>query len=103
MRVLLYWPSPLGQRRPPPPAARADGGTVMDFDKDLDARGLNCPLPILRAKKALAEMTAGQVLRIVATDPGSVKDFQAFSKQTGNDLLSHSEAGREFTFFMKKK
>ena len=75
----------------------------MDFDKDLDTRGLNCPLPILRAKKALAEMTAGQVLRIVATDPGSVKDFQAFSKQTGNDLLSHAEAGTEFTFFMKKK
>ncbi len=75
----------------------------MDFDKDLDTRGLNCPLPILRAKKALAEMTAGQVLRIVATDPGSVKDFQAFSKQTGNDLLSHSAAGKEFTFFMKKK
>ena len=75
----------------------------MDFDKDLDARGLNCPLPILRAKKALAEMTAGQVLRIIATDPGSVKDFQAFSKQTGNDLLAHSAAGKEFTFFMKKK
>jgi tRNA 2-thiouridine synthesizing protein A len=75
----------------------------MDFDKDLDTRGLNCPLPILRAKKALAEMTTGQVLRIVATDPGSVKDFQAFSKQTGNDLLSHAEVGKEFTFFMKKK
>jgi len=77
--------------------------TQMDFDKDLDTRGLNCPLPILRAKKALAEMQAGQVLRIVATDPGSVKDFQAFSKQTGNDLLSHAEAGKEFTFFLKKK
>jgi len=75
----------------------------MDFDKDLDTRGLNCPLPILRAKKALADMATGQVLRIVATDPGSVKDFQAFSKQTGNDLLSQSEAGKEFTFFMKKK
>jgi tRNA 2-thiouridine synthesizing protein A len=75
----------------------------MNFDKDLDARGLNCPLPILRAKKALTEMTSGQVLRIVATDPGSVKDFQAFSKQTGNDLLSHAAAGKEFTFFMKKK
>ena len=75
----------------------------MDFDKDLDARGLNCPLPILRAKKALAEMTSGQVLRIIATDPGSVKDFQAFSKQTGNDLLSHSAAAKEFTFFLKKK
>ena len=75
----------------------------MNFDKDLDARGLNCPLPILRAKKALADMTSGQILRILATDPGSVKDFQAFSKQTGNELLSHAEAEKEFTFFMKKK
>jgi tRNA 2-thiouridine synthesizing protein A len=75
----------------------------MNFDKELDARGLNCPLPILRAKKALNDMTSGQVLKIVATDPGSVKDFQAFSKQTGNDLLVLSEANKEFTFFMKKK
>ena len=67
----------------------------MNFDKELDARGLNCPLPILRAKKALNEMTSGQVLKIVATDPGSVKDFQAFSKQTGNELLSHAEAQKE--------
>ena len=76
---------------------------MTDFDKELDARGLNCPLPILRAKKALTEMSSGQVLRIVATDPGSVKDFQAFSKQTGNELLSHAETNREFTFFMKKR
>jgi tRNA 2-thiouridine synthesizing protein A len=75
----------------------------MNFNKDLDARGLNCPLPILRAKKALTDMTTGQVLRILATDPGSVKDFQAFSKQTGNELLSHSEANKEYTFFMKRK
>lgn len=75
----------------------------MNFDKDLDARGLNCPLPILRAKKALADMSSGQVLRIVATDPGSSKDFQAFAKQTGNDLLSSAEADRVFTFFLKKK
>jgi tRNA 2-thiouridine synthesizing protein A len=75
----------------------------MDFDKDLDTRGLNCPLPILRTKKALADMKSGQVLRVVATDPGSVKDFQAFSKQTGNELVSHSEENKEFTFFMKKK
>ena len=74
----------------------------MNFDKELDARGLNCPLPILRARKALNEMTTGQVLRIVATDPGSVKDFEAFCKQTGNELLSHSE-GPEYTFFMKKR
>ncbi|HEX6157035.1 MAG TPA: sulfurtransferase TusA family protein [Burkholderiales bacterium] len=75
----------------------------MDFDKELDARGLNCPMPILRAKKALNEMQSGQVLKIVATDPGSVKDFQAFSKQTGNELLSHAVAQKEFTFFMKRK
>jgi tRNA 2-thiouridine synthesizing protein A len=75
----------------------------MNFDKELDARGLNCPLPILRAKKALTDMASGQVLRIVATDPGSVKDFEAFSKQTGNALLSHSATDKEFTFFMKKK
>lgn len=75
----------------------------MTFDKELDARGLNCPLPILRAKKALNEMQAGQVLKILATDPGSVKDFQAFCKQTGNELLSHAEANKEFTFLMKRK
>jgi tRNA 2-thiouridine synthesizing protein A len=75
----------------------------MNFDKELDAKGLNCPLPILRTKKALAEMTTGQVLRVIATDPGSVKDMQAFAKQTGNELVSSAEAGGEFTFFMKKK
>lgn len=75
----------------------------MNADKELDARGLNCPLPILRAKKALAEIGGGQVLKILSTDPGSVKDFQAFAKQTGNELMSSSEAGGEYTFFMKKK
>jgi len=75
----------------------------MNFDKELDARGLNCPLPILRAKKALNDMQSGQVLSILATDPGSVKDFQAFAKQTGNDLLSQAEANKEFTFFLKRK
>lgn len=75
----------------------------MNFDKDLDARGLNCPLPILRTKKALAEMSAGQILRILATDPGSVKDFEAFAKQTGNALLEQAEANNEFTFYMQKK
>jgi tRNA 2-thiouridine synthesizing protein A len=77
--------------------------TTTTFDKDLDVRGLNCPLPILRAKKALAELASGQVLRVLATDPGSVKDFQAFAKQTGNALLSAAEADKVFTFFMKKK
>jgi tRNA 2-thiouridine synthesizing protein A len=75
----------------------------MNFDKELDARGLKCPLPILRAKRALTDMASGQVLKIVATDPGSVKDFQAFSKQTGNALLHHAEANKEFTFFMQRK
>lgn len=75
----------------------------MNYDKELDARGLNCPLPILRSKKALNELVAGQVLKIMATDPGAVKDFQAFAKQTGNELLSSAEAGAEFVFFMKKK
>ena len=76
---------------------------MTTFDKDLDVRGLNCPLPILRAKKALAELGSGQVLRVLATDPGSVKDFQAFAKQTGNPLMSHTEVDKVFTFFMKKK
>ena len=75
----------------------------MNFDKELDARGLNCPLPILRTKKALAEMTSAQVLKVVATDPGSVKDMQAFAKQTGNELVSSAETSGEYTFFMKKK
>jgi tRNA 2-thiouridine synthesizing protein A len=75
----------------------------MNFDRELDARGLNCPLPVLRAKKALNEMTSGQVLKIVATDPGSVKDFQAFSKQTGNELLSYDVSQKDFTFFLKRK
>jgi tRNA 2-thiouridine synthesizing protein A len=73
------------------------------WQKDLDARGLNCPLPILKAKKALADMQTGEVLRIVATDSGSVRDFQAFAKQTGNALLAHSQNGLEFTFLMRRK
>jgi len=75
---------------------------ATQHDKELDARGMNCPLPILRARKALNEMTSGQVLRIVATDPGSVKDFEAFSKQTGNELLS-SGGEKEFVFLIRKK
>ncbi|MCH6585075.1 MAG: sulfurtransferase TusA family protein [Nitrosomonadaceae bacterium] len=75
----------------------------MNFDKELDVRGLNCPLPILRSKKSLADMTSGQVLRIIATDPGTVIDFQVFSDQTGNILLSLSEVNKEFIFYIKKK
>ena len=75
----------------------------MNFDKDLDVRGLNCPLPILRAKKALADLASGKVLRVLATDPGSVKDFQAFSRQTGNPLLSSETVDNQFVFFVQKK
>ena len=75
---------------------------MANFDTELDASGLNCPLPILRAKKALNGMTAGQVLHIIATDPGSVKDFEAFAKQTGNELQESREEGGKFYFLMKK-
>ncbi len=75
---------------------------MANFDQQLDASGLNCPLPILRAKKSLAEMKVGQVLQIIATDPGSVKDFEAFSKQTGNALLESREEGGKFVFLIKK-
>jgi tRNA 2-thiouridine synthesizing protein A len=79
------------------------GGTKVQFDKELDARGLSCPLPILKTKKALNELTSGQVLKVVATDPGSVKDMQAFATQTGNPLLSTAEENKDFVFFLKKK
>lgn len=74
----------------------------MNFDKELDARGLNCPLPILRTKKSLNELTSSQVLKVSATDPGSVKDMQAFAKQTGNELVSSAENGGEYVFMLRK-
>lgn len=75
----------------------------MHIDKELDARGLVCPLPILRTKQSLSAMISGQILKIVATDPGSVIDFQVFADQTGNELLSLSETTDEFVFILKKK
>lgn len=75
---------------------------MANFDQELDASGLNCPLPILRAKKSLAGLSAGQVLHIIATDPGSVKDFEAFAKQTGNELQESREEGGKFYFLIKK-
>ena len=75
---------------------------MANFDQELDASGLNCPLPILRAKKSLAGMSGGQVLHIIATDPGSVKDFEAFAKQTGNELMESKEEGGKFSFLIKK-
>ncbi len=75
----------------------------MQTDKELDARGLNCQLPILKAKKALADMLSGQTLKIVATDGGSVRDFQAFAKQTGNDLLLQESNGGEHITVLKRR
>ncbi len=75
----------------------------MSFDRELDVRGLRCPLPILRAKKALADMPSGQVLRILATDPASLHDFTAFARQTGNALLEHRQDGDLFEFLLQRK
>ncbi|WP_306603841.1 sulfurtransferase TusA family protein [Azonexus sp.] len=75
----------------------------MEFDRELDVKGLNCPLPILRTKKTLAEMESGQVLRVQATDPGSLKDFPAFAKQTGNELLQQQEENKVFEYYLKRK
>ena len=73
------------------------------FDREVDARGLNCPLPILRAKKALADLQTGQVLKIVCTDPGSVRDFQAFARQTGNILVRQVTVGKEYLHFLQRR
>jgi TusA-related sulfurtransferase len=75
----------------------------MHIDKELDARGLNCPLPILKAKKALSDMQSGQTLRVLATDASSVRDFQAFAKQTGNELLEQRTEGVEFIHVMRRR
>ena len=75
----------------------------MNIDIELDTRGLNCPLPILKAKKALSGMTSGQLLRVVATDSGSLRDFQAFARQTGNELLDQQTAGADFIHVMKRR
>ena len=75
----------------------------MDITRDLDTRGLNCPLPSLKAKKTLAEMSTGQTLKVIATDPGSMRDFQAFAKQTGNELLEQVTHGDEFTIVLRRR
>lgn len=77
--------------------------TTMEFSRELDARGLKCPLPILRTKKSLSDLESGQILKIVATDPGAERDFQAFARQTGHSLISCSADGGEFTFYLRKK
>ena len=75
----------------------------MQAQKELDTRGLNCPLPILKAKKALADMRSGDVLKVVATDPGSMRDFQAFARQTGNELVEQETSNDEFIHFLRRR
>ncbi|KPF50793.1 hypothetical protein IP87_01820 [beta proteobacterium AAP121] len=75
----------------------------MDNTKELDTRGLNCPLPILKTKKALADMVTGEVLRVVSTDPGSTRDFQAFAKQTGNELVEQTQNGKDFVHVLRRR
>ena len=75
----------------------------MDADQELDTRGLNCPLPILKAKKALAGLTSGQLLKVVSTDPGSMRDFQAFCRQTGNQLVEQETVGDEFVHVLRRR
>ncbi|MCV2364040.1 sulfurtransferase TusA family protein [Paucibacter sp. DJ1R-11] len=75
----------------------------MDAHKEIDTRGLNCPLPILKAKKALAEMESGQLLKVLATDPGSMRDFQAFARQTGNELVQQSTQADEYIHILKRR
>ena len=75
----------------------------MIAQKEIDTRGLNCPLPILKAKKALSELQAGEVLKVLATDPGSLRDFQAFARQTGNELLEQSTVGEEFVHYLRRR
>jgi tRNA 2-thiouridine synthesizing protein A len=77
--------------------------STMDANKEIDTRGLNCPLPILKAKKALADMVSGEVLKVVATDPGSVRDFQAFARQTGNELVEQSSGNDEFVHYLRRR
>ena len=75
----------------------------MQAQKEIDTRGLNCPLPILKAKKALADMSSGDVLKVIATDPGSIRDFQAFARQTGNELLEQATNADEFVHFLRRR
>jgi tRNA 2-thiouridine synthesizing protein A len=75
----------------------------MNAHKEVDTRGLNCPLPVLKAKKALADMTSGQVLKVLATDPGSMRDFQAFARQTGNELVEQAAQDSEFIHYLRRR
>jgi TusA-related sulfurtransferase len=85
------------------PGVSQEGRLSMEIHKEVDARGLNCPLPILRAKKALADMQSGQILKVLATDPGSQRDFAAFAKQTGNEIVESSTHEKTFIFLMRRR
>jgi len=75
----------------------------MEIDREIDTRGLNCPLPILKAKKSLNDMVSGQLLKVVSTDPGSIRDFQAFARQTGNDLVDQQTVGSDFIHVLRRR
>ncbi len=77
--------------------------TSMNIDKEIDTRGLHCPLPILKAKKALSDLQSGQLLKVVSTDAGSVRDFQAFARQTGNELVDQQHSGTDFTHVLRRR
>ena len=77
--------------------------TALNTHKEIDTRGLNCPLPILKAKKALADMSSGEVLKVLATDAGSIRDFQAFARQTGNELVQQDNVGSEFVHYLRRR
>lgn len=77
--------------------------TTLQFDREVDARGLNCPLPILRAKKALTDLDSGQILKVLSSDPGSKRDFEAFARQTGHELLRTDEGAGDWTFWLKRR
>jgi tRNA 2-thiouridine synthesizing protein A len=76
---------------------------MMEVKKELDTRGLNCPLPILKAKKALTDMASGDLLRVVSTDAGSLRDFQAFARQTGNELVEQTTVGPDFIHVLRRR
>ena len=106
-RISKRWPLPVHRRvsglslsQGPDPPPRIPS---MEAQKTLDTRGLNCPLPILKAKKALADMVSGEVLKVLSTDPGSVRDFQAFARQTGNELVEQTSASSEFVHLLRRR
>jgi tRNA 2-thiouridine synthesizing protein A len=76
---------------------------MLTIDKEIDTRGLNCPLPILKAKKALTDMLSGQLLKVISTDGGSLRDFQAFAKQTGNELVEQQTVGDEYIHVLRRR